>query len=54
MKIIELLIGEGADINVPANNGWTPIDWAGPDKETVSLLRKHGGKTAKELQAVVK
>ena len=33
-KIIELLIGEGADINLPANNGWTPIDWAGPDKET--------------------
>ena len=54
MKIIELLIGEGADINVPANNGWTPIDWAGPDKETVSLLRKHGAKTAEELKAVVK
>ena len=54
MKIIELFIGEGADINVPANNGWTPIDWAGPDKETVSLLRKHGGKTAEELQAVGK
>ena len=50
-KIIELLIGEGADINLPANNGWTPIDWAGPDKETVSLLRKHGGKTAEELKA---
>jgi len=54
MKIIELLIGEGVDINLSANNGWTPIDWAGPDKETVSLLRKHGGKTAEELQAVVK
>ena len=54
IKIIELLIGEGADINVPANNGWTPIDWAGPDKETVSLLRKNGGKTAEELQPIVK
>ena len=50
MKIIELLIGEGADINVPADNGWTPIDWAGPDKETVSLLREHGGKTAEEIK----
>ena len=50
MKIIDLLIGEGADINVPANNGWTPIDWAGPDKESVSLLRKHGGKTGEELK----
>ena len=50
MKIIDLLIGEGADINVPANNGWTPIDWAGPDKETVSLLRKYGGKTAEEIK----
>ena len=50
-KIIELLIGEGADINLPANNGWTPIDWAGPDKETVSLLRKHRAKTGEELKA---
>ena len=50
-KIIELLIGEGADINLPANNGWTPIDWAGPDKETVSLLRKLGAKTGEELKA---
>ena len=54
MKIIELLIGEGADINLPANNGWTPIDWAGPDKETVSLLRKHGAKTGEELKAAGK
>ena len=51
MKIIDLLIAEGADINLPANNGWTPIDWAGPDKETVSLLRKHGGKKGEELKA---
>ena len=51
MKIIDLLIGEGADINLPANNGWTPIDWAGPDKETVSLLGKLGAKTAEELKA---
>jgi len=51
IKIIELLIGEGADINLPANNGWTPIDWAGPDKDTVSLLRKLGGKTGEELEA---
>jgi len=46
----ELLIEVGADVNAKADNGKTPLDRA-DDKETADLLRKHGGKTAKELKA---
>ena len=49
-KIVELLIDKGADMNAKANDGTTPLDMA-DDKETAALLRKHGGKTRKELKA---
>ena len=48
--VIELLIAKGADVNVKDDDGTTPLDMA-DDKETADLLRKHGGKTAKELKA---
>ena len=53
-KIVELLIAEGASVNTQAALfGWTPLDAAIINKktETVDLLRKHGGKTKKELEA---
>jgi ankyrin repeat protein len=48
-EIVELLIANGADVNARANNGKTPLDDA--EGKTADLLRKHGGKTAKELKA---
>jgi ankyrin repeat protein len=52
-EIAELLIAKGADVNAKANDGTTPLDWAiGWERtETADLLRKLGGKTAKELKA---
>ena len=62
-EIVELLIAKGADVNAKADTGWTPLDSAervseddSPEdkankKETADLLRKHGGKTGKELKA---
>ena len=51
-EIIELLIAEGADVNAKTDVGQTPLEWVWPDnKETADLLRKHGGKTGKELKA---
>ena len=54
-EIAELLIAEGADVNAKAY-GKTPLDFAVEhDKpETSDLLRKHGGKTKKELEAAAK
>ena len=49
-EVIELLIAKGADVNVKDDDGTTPLDMA-DDKETADLLRKHGGKTRKELKA---
>ncbi len=51
MEIVELLIANGADVNAKNNGGKTPLDWAAWKKETANLLRKHGGKTGKELKA---
>ena len=45
-----LLISKGAEVNAKDDDGATPLDMA-DDKETADLLRKHGGKTAKELKA---
>ena len=55
-EIIELLIAKGADVNALNNKGDTPLDLAMPDSpfdstELADLLRKHGGKTGKELKA---
>ena len=46
--IVELLIAKGVDVNAKGVYG-TPLDMA--DGETADLLRKHGGKTTKELKA---
>ena len=57
-EITELLISKGADVNAmnmspPGRRigGMTPLDMAtlGNRPKIVALLRKHGGKTAKEL-----
>jgi len=49
-------LAAGADVN--ANNKFdsTPLDWAITSKQTeiADLLRKHGGKTSKELKADAK
>ena len=51
--VAELLITKGADVNAIDAAGQTPLDWAEEEKqtETANLLRKHGGKTGKELEA---
>ena len=60
VEIVELLIAEGADVNVKDSFRETPLDVAiHPDNpnasaETADLLRKHGGKTKKELEAAGK
>jgi len=48
----ELLIAAGVDVNAKDKYG-TPLDKAIKYKKTeiTDLLRKHGGKTAKELKA---
>ena len=65
VEVAELLIANGADINAKRGNGQTPIDAAknakspfkespkekAAKKEIIDLLRKHGGKTKKELEA---
>ena len=59
-EIIELLIAKGADVNAKNNNGRTPLDLAtNPEnlfktEEFLELLRKHGGKTSKELKTELK
>ena len=51
-EIVELLIVNDADVNALSVNGKTPLDWA--NDEIAALLRKHGGKTKKELEAEAK
>jgi ankyrin repeat protein len=64
VKIIAQLITKGADVNAKNNEGATPLDHAelysemgmSPEKadqckSVTTLLRKHGGKTGKELKA---
>ena len=54
--ITELLIAKGAEVNANTSRGGTPLDFAIRNKqtETADLLRKHGGKTKKELEAAGK
>ena len=42
---------EGADVNAKNDGCRTPLDWSHKHPELADLLRKHGGKTAKELKA---
>jgi ankyrin repeat protein len=53
-ETVELLISKGADVNAKDADGTTPIDWAKRHPEIAALLRKHGGKTNKELEAAGK
>ena len=54
-EIVELLIAKGADVNAKISDGFhkgdTPLDNAKHKPEIVDLLRKHGGKAKKELEA---
>jgi len=52
-EVVELLIANGANVNEKTRGaGVTPLDTAVFNKkEVTALLRKHGGKTKKELEA---
>ena len=52
-EIAKLLIVKDADVNAKDVEGQTPLDWAEEEKhkEIANLLRKHSGKTKKELEA---
>ena len=51
-EVAELFLAKGANINAEDVDGTTPLDVAIKlnHTETADLLRKHGGKTAQELQ----
>ena len=60
VEAIKKAITDGADVNAKDDGGHTPVDWAESvneqgkhegKKETVALLRKHGGKRGEELKA---
>ena len=55
-EIVELLIAKDADVNAKSEIHGTPLDMAIKYKHTeiADLLRKHGGKTKKELKAAGK
>ena len=55
-EIVKLLLANMAKVNVTALSGKTALDYAVRvgHKETANLLRKHGGKTKKELEAADK
>ena len=52
-EVVDLLIANGADVNAKDNMFGTPLDFTIRQKRTeiADLLRKHGGKTAEELEA---
>ena len=54
LEIAEVLIKKGANVNAKTSSRFlaeTPLDRATITSEIVRLLRKHGGKTALELEA---
>ena len=55
-EIVKLLIAKGADVNTKDKRGDTPLDVAIRFNQTATadLIRKHGGKTKKELEAAGK
>jgi ankyrin repeat protein len=54
-EVGEILIAEGADVNAKDDKGRTPLDLAIKENKTktADLLRKHGGKTSEELNALI-
>ena len=50
-EVVKILINAGADVNAKYGNGRTPLDKAKRHPAIADLLRKHGGKTRKELKA---
>ena len=53
-KVVKLLIANNAKVNGKTDDdGYTPLDLAIKNKreKIVDLLRKHGGKTAKEMKS---
>ena len=57
---VQAELDKGADVNAKDERGQTPVDYAERvnafhsterKKETIALLRKHGGKTGEELKA---
>ena len=52
IKVAEFLLEKDARVNSVDYRGRTPLDYAmsARDSETADLLRKHGGKTGKELK----
>ena len=53
IEAVKQHIAAGADVNAKDDGGETPLDFAIRNEQTeiADLLRKHGGKTAKELKA---
>ncbi len=52
IEAVKQHLDAGADVNAKVNDGRTPLDLAirRIQAETADLLRKHGGKTGKELK----
>jgi len=50
LEAIEQQLAAGADVNAKDEDGLTAMDRF-RDEDTAALLRKHGGKTRRELQA---
>ena len=48
-EVVDLLIAKGADVNAKDEHGETPLGYA--NGVVATLLRIHGGKTKKELEA---